>query len=262
MRKRILSLMTFLLLSGLFVEAQDVANLWKNNFILESEMIYPRVTLYDDIAIRQNPMSDSWSSHDDGSVSLSSMGAMLGTRWKFSNTTSNFSFSFGVRFRVFFNEITGKSTRNADYYYLRYYSNNDVTKFARTKLIDEGLWLLSIPVEMHYVFWKHEFFDVFTTLGFEGGYIMNRYLDITFRDQSMDIYKNEVTLLLKHPTNSLFGSAYGTMGIQIGNSRNIVFELCPVGLFFSSKYFYLSTSSQYSSVRFSIHLPISKTQQP
>jgi len=232
--------------------------------VIEGGIFLPNATLYDDIAIRQNPMGDSWTSSDNGTVSFSSAGLMLGARWKWQNSATGWGVSIGMRTKAIYNEIAGNYAQNTDYFYLRYYSS-DVdrsTKFARIKDIGEVLLILSVPIEGHYTFLHRNVFDAFITLGADIGYVFLRDMDINFRNAEMQQYESMVRKALEHKTDDFYGSTYGALGVAVGASRNLVFELCLPGFLLSKKYFELGTASYFTTVRFSLQIPIVKSQQP
>ncbi len=260
MKNKRIGLTISLLLGWALIQGQDVSPTREHHIVLETGLVLPNANLYDDIAIRQNPLSDSWSSYNDGTVTFSSVGFMLGARWKWCNTTSGLGISLGIRTKGIFNDITGNSAKNGDYFYLRYYTDdfNKITKFARIKTIDETLFILTLPVELQYTILRREFFDAFISLGTEIGYVAIRNMEFTFRDDAMKAYEGDVRNAVHHQSNDFYGATYGSFGVVVGSSRNIMFEICAPGIYFNKKYFDLGTASFFTTLKFSLQIPILK----
>lgn len=249
-----------LLTGSLLIQGQEVLPSREQDWIIETEILLPNATLYNDIAIRQNPVSST--SYDNGTVTYSVGGLMLGTRWKWQNPARGWGLSVGIRAKALYNKITGNMGRNSDFYYLRYYTDDatGVTKFARINTINESMLLLALPLEANYTVLRTELFDAFISIGTEVGYFTMREVEISFRDNTMKPYESAVRKSIDHPVNNLYGAVYGTVGAAIGQSPRLIGEICLPGFYFSKKYFMLGTAQYFTSFRLSLQIPVFKSQ--
>ncbi len=252
-----------LVLPGIGMYSQDTPNSpqtnWTSFLHLESGFIYPAGTVKENIAIRQNISSYYVNQSSDGEISTETSGFIVGLRWEYFNKKYKAGISTGLRYTGYACQISGFSSSNADFFYLRYSELNSDTKFARVKNINEINNFISIPLEVRFIPVQIKGVGLFVKAGTEISRInIKKNTNILFQDKGMDIHEDIILDNIGVSTNKLYSTLYGSLGIKLGNENqaNYTFELFMPSLFLTKNNFTLVDVDHFEGFKISIQFPL------
>jgi hypothetical protein len=232
--------------------------LWKMNFTAEAGYQYPKGSVRESIAIRQNISSYFVNQSTNGQISSGTTGAVLGLKYELFNTRFNSGLSTGLRLIRYESEISGYSSSTADFFYLRYSEEGADTKFARIKSLNEINSMITIPVELKFVLFQNYLFDLFCSGGVEASiFNIKKDASIKFQDESMKSYETQILNNISEPSRKFCSTLYASAGISIGkeNRPNLLFEVFPA-VFLTKNNFTFTEINSYSGFKFSMMIPI------
>jgi hypothetical protein len=243
--------------------SQDVSpeppNHWTRFLYLESGFMYPVGTIKESIAIRQNISSYYVDQPSNGNISSTTSGFIMGLRWEYFNNKFKTGVSTGLRYTGFRSEITGFSSSNADFFYLRYSMMNSDTKFARVKSITETNNFISIPLEFRFIPIQYKGFGLFAKVGAEvSRFNLKKGVDINFQDNTMEIHQELILNSIGVSTNKLYSTFYGSIGLKIGQEYkpNYLFEIFLPSVFNTRHNFALTNIDYFEGFKFSVQFPV------
>jgi hypothetical protein len=244
------------------IYSQETSNgptsLWKMNINAEGGFQYPKGSVRESIAIRQNISSYFVNQSTNGQITSGTTGTVLGLKYELFNTKYNAGLSTGLRLIRYESEISGYSSSTADFFYLRYSEEGADTKFARIKSLNEINSMITLPVEMRIVLFKNYLFDLFCRGGLEISiFNIKKEASIKFQDESMKSYETQILNNISEPSRKFCSSMYASAGISMGkeNRPNLLFEVFPA-VFLTKSNFTLTEISSYSGFKFSILIPV------
>ena len=234
---------------------------WVRFLQVESGFMYPGGTIKENIAIRQNISSYYVYQSSNGYVSSYTSGFMLGLRWEYFNVRLKAGISTGLRYTGYISEISGFTSSNADFFYLRYSMMNSDTKFARVKSISETNNFISIPLEIRFIPFQYKGLGLFVKAGIEfSRFNLKKGTDIIFQDTIMEINEDIILSGMGAAPNKLYSTLYGSIGLKIGkeDKPNYQFEVFLPSLFLTKNNFTLSDVEYFDGFKFSVQIPIKK----
>jgi hypothetical protein len=254
---------TFISLISLYPQdiSENPPHNWNSFLYLESGFIYPKGSLRENFPIRQNISSFYVNQTTEGEISSESSGFVVGLIWEYFNTKFKTGVSTGLRYVDYNCEITGYSSSNSDFFYLRYSMKNSDTKFARVKSIVEANNLITIPLEIRYVPIQSDIIGFFLKAGTEISLLNTRKkTTIDFQEGSMDEYQDEVLNSLGVVDKNFYSTAYASIGIKAGhkNKPNYIFEVFLPSVFLTKDNSTLMTVDYFEGFKFSIQFPVKK----
>ncbi len=252
-----------LILSGINLYSQDDSDNrsgnWTQFLHLESGFVYPAGTIKESIAIRQNISSYYVNQTSTGEISSETFGFNLGLRWEYFNLKYKSGISSGLRYTGYKSDITGFSSSNADFFYLRYSTLNSDTKFARVKNINDVSNYLSIPLEIRIVPLQYKKLGLFAKAGTEfSRFNLKKKTNIIFQDEDMNVHEDMILSYITEPTNKFYSTLYASVGLQIGNENkpNFLFEVFLPSYYLSKNNFALIDEGGFEGFRFSLQFPL------
>ncbi len=228
---------------------------------VEAGAVYPDGKIRESIAIRQNISSYFVDQVSNGRVSAETYGIVLGIQYEYFSKKFKTGLSGGVRYTGYRTAITGYSSYNSDFFYLRYSMVDSDTKFARVKEINETNNMFSLPVEMRFVPLVYKKCSFFIKAGGEFiGYDLWKDTNINFQEASMDAFEHEILDQISIKSNNYYATVYGSVGVTAGNENKTgySFEIFFPSLFLSKNNFALTNVNYYEGFRFSIQFPVIK----
>jgi hypothetical protein len=254
---------TFMPLISLYPQdtSEEPLHNWNSYFNIESGFIYPVGSLRENFPIRQNISSFYVNQTTDGEISSESSGFVVGLIWEYFNTKFKTGVSTGVRYIDYNSEITGYSSSNSDFFYLRYSMENSNTKFARVNSIAEANNLITIPLELRYVPIQSDIVGLFVKAGAELSVLnLKKKTTINFQEESMQVNQDEVLNSLGIVNEKFYSTAYASIGIKAGhkNKTNYIFEVFLPSIFLTKNNFTLVNIDYFEGFRFSIQFPVKK----
>ena len=232
---------------------------WKSRIHIEGGALYPEGQIRENIAIRQNVSSYYIYQSSRGYITSETYGPTFGLRWEFFNPDLKLGISSGLRYTGFKTEISGSTSVNADYFYLRYYSMGSETRFARMKSISETSQYLIVPLEVSYSLFEFKDFGLFAKGGAEFSLFNLRHdTDVEFQEESMDTNSGKVLESFGEPSKNFFAGAYASAGINYSSPNGLVYqaEFFFPSLFLSKDNFVLTEIDNYSGFRLSVIIPL------
>ncbi len=208
--------------------------------------------------MRQNISSYYVDQYSSGYVSSYTEAFFVSARWEQFYNKLKTGISVGLRYTGYKGEITGYSSMNADFFYLRYSMQDSDTKFARVKSIDESNSFVSIPIEIRFVPYHYKDLGFFAKVGSDFSILsFNQSTKITFQESSMSEYHDEIVSNITKETSSFYSTFYTTVGMQYGkeNRPRYVFEVLLPSFFLTTNNFTLTNLDTFSGIIFSIQIP-------
>jgi len=261
--KEFLIVLSFLALPVMTLYSQEIdakpSDNWKSYIHLESGFMYPSGTVKESIAIRQNISSYFVNQSSDGQIYSETSGFMLSASWEYFNKIYKSGISAGLRYTGFRSEISGFSSNNADFFYLRYSMLNSDTKFTRVKSITEANNFVSIPIELRVIPIQNRYFSLFAKGGAEFSMLnLNQKTHINFQNTDMNIYEDDILNNISSTTNKFYSTLYSSLGIIVGNERkvNYLFEIFLPSFFLTENNFSLVDLDHFQGFKFSLQFPL------
>lgn len=262
MKKPLLFSLLFFLATGLFAQSSpDKASaMWQHRLQLEAGFSFPSGSISENLAIRQNISSYYVYQSAQGTVycDLSSFNTAL--KWEVYNAALKLGFAAGVRYSTFTTLISGYTSSNANFFYIRYSSAGTDTKFARVKSITESSKLIGIPLEVKFVPFSSKNVQYFVKAGIEpASYRVSHLTDIEFENPDMEPLEDEVAGSFNAPLSTFCTSLYTSLGLTITgeNKPGVTFEVVLPSVFISQNNFNLAdVTRMHTGIRASFHLPV------
>lgn len=251
-----------IVMAGIDLYSQDIPEKpphnWSRFLHVESGIMYPKGTIKESIAIRQNISSYYVNQASNGQISSTIFGFILGLRWEYFNVKLKTGISTGLRYTGYICEISGFSSSNSDFFYLRYSMLNSDTKFARVKSISETNNFISIPLELRTIPIQYKGLGLFVKVGAEfSKFNLKKSTNIDFQDESMEIHQDIILNDISAATNKLYSTLYGSIGLKLGqeNKPNYIFEVFLPSFFLTRNNFTLTNVDHFEGFKFSVQFP-------
>jgi hypothetical protein len=252
-----------LIISGISLYSQEeTANPpgdWSRFIHIEGGFSYPSGTIKESIAIRQNLSSYFVNQSSNGEISSETSEFAYGIRWEFFNNKYKSGVSSGLRYTRFNTDISGYSSSNADFFYLRYSELNSDTKFARVKSLSEVNNFISIPLEIRAVPVQIKGLGLFAKAGAEFSlFNIKKSTHITFQDDGMNAQENVILDKIGLSTNKFCSTLYASVGLKLGkvNKPNYMFEIFLPSVFLTKNNFSLTNVDYFDGFKFSVQFPV------
>jgi hypothetical protein len=228
---------------------------------VESGFIFPDGSINEDIPIRQNFSHHYDSYSGGGEVTLRTYGSLFGLRLEFFNPKYKAGISTGLRYTNYSSSITGSSSLNSEFFYLRYAFTEEEAKYARVKSISESNNFLGIPLEFRYFPIQTKYFGLFLKVGFEMGFLnLNHRTEIELQEADMEPYKNQILESVIRDTDKYYATVYSSIGTKVGkpDKLNFMFEAFLPSFYLTKNNFALmdEVSRYMGGVKFSLQFPV------
>lgn len=263
--KKIAFFICLVIMPGIALHSQGLSDKKPGNWVrflqIESGFMYPNGTIKESIAIRQNISSYYVNQSSNGFISSSTSGFILGLRWEYFNIKLKTGFSTGLRYTGYSSEISGSTSRNADFFYLRYSMLNSDTKFARVKSITEINNFISIPLEIRFIPFEFKGLGLFVKAGIEfSRFNLKKETDIVFPDTAMEVNQDIILSGMSASPNKIYSTLYGSIGLKVGKEGkpNFQFEVFLPSFFLTKNNFTLTDVGNFDGFKFSVQFPIKK----
>lgn len=174
-----------------------------------------------------------------------------------------FGWSVGVRYSQMKSSITKNDDYNNDYFYLVTTETGTNTEFMKVRSIQQSSDYVGVPIEFRYFPYMPRKFRVFIKLAAEGTILLQTQKSVTFGDDAMANYENDVTKNIKDPAK-LSSLLYGGFGIKYGQKSkpSISIEFSGPAWFASYKSNGMLNPVVGGGVQVNIQIPIgSKTEE-
>lgn len=259
------ALITFILTTISFITASSQNNGnqtisdWKRYFHIEVGYIYPEGTIKESLAIRQNISYFYANQYSNGYISSTTSGLILGVRYEYYYPKFKSGISSGLRFTGLNTDISGYTSNNSDFFFLRYSTQDSDTKFARVKSLTEYNYLLSVPLEIRFTPIEYKNLSLYAKAGLEYSIIsLKNEADISFQDDNMDVNKGEILKRITDPINKNYATFYSALGLKLGKEGkpNYTFEVLFPSIFLTKNNFYLVDVDYFEGFRLSIQFPV------
>lgn len=224
---------------------------------------YPSGSVKESIPVRQNISSYYVDQLNGGQVSSDITGWTAAVKYSYFFDQSDVAFSAGLRYTGYSGEVYGYTSPGADFFYLRYSMDDSNTRFARVKEMSESHHFISIPLEARYYPFQYQRMRWFVSAGAELGlFSFLDETDISFREDFMEEYQDEILAQLAVDSESFYSTAYIGLGVEFISQKDYTFVLEAIlpSLFLSENNFSFSEVDSYSGFRFSIGFPLHKKQ--
>jgi hypothetical protein len=238
---------------------EENQNIWKHKIGVETSFMFPAGDIIENIPIRQNVNSFYTHQSSSGQVSSYSNTAFYGAKYEIFNDKFRIGISSGIRYYNHKTEISGYSSYNSDFFYLRYTMEGNETKFARIKNIYENKDFVSIPLEIKYIFFQPNQLGFFASVGTDFSLFKTvDKVNIDFFDDKMNEFEQEVIKTILRQTNDFKSTLYVSFGIRYAEKDKIGFALEFIGpyAFITNDNFTLIDFYSSSGVRFSVEIPL------
>ncbi len=230
---------------------------WQKYVHIEISGLLPNTTLKENIPIRQNVSSNSYYNHNVAKIVAQTNGLTYAAKLELYNNQLNFGFSLGVKYWLYFTTIKGRMSENAEYFYFRYASNQQESKYARLKNITENQHYLTVPVDVRYYFLNRKRLGLFVRMSADVGFNVHHKLDVTFFNPEMNLNKTEVLSIIQQTLDKVYYSASASLGFRYYYiekiSLNVEFNI--LSKYLGGNYFILTDAERYSAIKASVQIP-------
>ena len=261
--RNLLITISLIFLSGIKLFSQDITDKpphnWAKFVHIETGWVYPNGTIKESIAVRQNISSYYVNQYSTGYVSATTTGFTMGARLEYFYTKFKVGISTGLKYTSYNSEISGYTSSNADFFYLRYSILNSDTKFARVKALTEENKFISIPLEFRYIPFKYKGVSLFVKGGVEFSiFNLKKNTDIKFQDNAMEVNQDLILSNISEPSNKFQSNLYGTIGLSFGQEDkvNYMFEVFLPSPFLTKNNFTLTEVDAFDGFKLSVKVPI------
>lgn len=259
------SLITFILATIPFITAStqsdgnQATNEWKKSIHFEAGYIYPQGTIKESVAIRQNISYYYVNQYSNGYISSTTSGLLLGVRYEYYLPKLKSGISSGLRFTGLNTEISGYTSNNSNFFFLRYSIQDSDTKFARVKSLTENNYLLSIPLEIRFTPFQYKNLSLYAKAGLEYSMIsLKNEANIYFQDENMEVNKDAILERITDPINKNYSTFYSAVGLKLGQEGKINYNLEVLfpSFFLTKNNFYLVDVEYFEGFKLSIQFPV------
>lgn len=234
---------------------------WKKYLHVEAGLIYPEGSIKESVAIRQNISYFFANQFSSGHVSSTSYGILAGARYEYYYPRFKSGLSAGLRFTGFNTEISGYTSSNSEFFYLRYSIEDNNTKFARIKLMEESNYYLTVPIEVKVVPLTYRNLSLYAKAGVEFSLLrFGSGADITFQDEIMDQNKESVLTSITGESNKFYSTFNSAIGVIVGHDEGpkLLFEVFLPSLFLTENNYKFIDTEYYSGMKLSLAFPINR----
>jgi hypothetical protein len=259
------TLITFILVTIPFItastqsEGNQATNGRKRYFHIEAGYIYPEGTIKESVAIRQNISYYYVNQYSNGYISSTTSGLLLGVRYEYYLPKLKSGISSGLRFTGLNTDISGYTSNNSNFFFLRYSMQDSDTKFARVKSLTENNYLLSIPLEIRFTPFQYKNLSLYAKAGLEYSMIsLKNEVNISFQDDDMEVNKDAILENITYPINKNYSTFYSAIGLKLGQEgkTNYTLEVLFPSFFLTKNNFYLVDVAYFEGFRLSIQFPV------
>jgi hypothetical protein len=232
---------------------------WEKFIHVEAGFLYPEGSIKESIPIRQNLSYYYVDQYSDGYVSSETYGFVFGLRYEYYLPKLKSGISAGLRYYGLQTEISGYSSASSEFFFLRYSIDDSDTRFARVSSLAESNYLITVPLEVRVVPFQYKNLAFFAKAGIEYSIIsLRQKTDITFRDDNMNAYKDEVLGNISGSANKNFSTFYSSVGFKLGKEGrpNYMFEVLLPSFFLTGNNFSLIDADYFSGFRLSVQFQV------
>lgn len=262
MKKSLLPLF-LLLAAGLNLHSQDASiestQKWLKYLHIETGFMYPAGSIKESIAIRQNLSSYFVNQYSEGEINSATTGINFGLKYEYFYPRFKAGLATGIRYTGYTTDISGYSSGNAEFFYLRYSTLGSDTKFARVKSLSERHNLITIPIEVRLVPLQIKDIGFYVKAGAEFTILdVQKDTHIDFQDAAMNASEDDILNQINNLDNTYYSTLYGSVGMQVAikNKTCLSFEVFLPSFVLTDNIFDLTDVSHLEGFKFSVLLPL------
>lgn len=232
---------------------------WQQYVHVEMNAILPNANLKENIPIRQNVSSYTYYNHNDARIVAQTNGLSYAAKLELYNNQLNLGILAGIKYWLYFTTIKGRMSENAEYFYFRYASDLQESKFARLKNITETQQYLTVPVDVRYYFFNRKRLGIFVRMAADVGFNVRHKLDVTFFNPEMSPHKAEVLNIVQQTFDKVYYSGSTSLGFRYYyiDKVSLNVELNVLSTYLGGNYFILTNAERYSAIKVSVQIPLS-----
>ncbi len=266
MKYSVFSLLYFFIIITLNnVKSQEITkseeSQWLQLIRIEFNGLLPNTSLKESIPIRQTVSNYSLYNNynESGKITSNTFGQAYAIITEFYNKTHKFGISSGIKYLYYNSDIKGEISNIAEYFYFRYFSGEQETKFARVRNLSENNHYIVIPIDAHIYLLNRKRYGIFTKLGSDLGLNINNKLNVIFFNPEMNPSKNEVLSVLDKTQQKFYATINASIGLRYYYIDKICFnfEIYLLSTLIGTDYFVLSEIKRFSGIRTSVQFPLS-----
>jgi len=262
MKKLILSL-SILLAAGVQMYSQEEysepSQKWLKYIHIETGFMYPAGNIKENIAIRQNLSSYFVNQYSEGEIMSETSGINFGVKYEYFSPRFKTGIATGLRYTGYLTDISGYSSGNAEFFYLRYSTLGSDTKFARVKSLSERHNFVTIPIELRMVPVKIKDIGFFVKAGAEFTLLnFKNDTNIEFQDPAMNASEDNILFQISDQENTYYSTLYGSVGMEyaLKSKTSLTFEVFLPSFVLSDNIFDLTDVSHIEGFKFSVLIPL------
>lgn len=254
MRSKKIFLLLLFIVNVCFLFAQD-SNPFSVNLEFGSNTV--NSTLSDNWPVRQDVGSYYYDGYNSNYVYIDNTVVFFGVKPEYSFFKNKMSVSSGLRFTNLFADLSKANADQGGYFFLRYNSENTNTEYARVKNINETSNYLGLPFELKISPFSIRNISFYFKVGTEFSFKLNTNTSIDFKDNAMDIYKQDIIGDLDIRSNTYYSVLYNSVGVNIDTLKKLKLniELLLPSFFLTSNNSTLVNMDEFSGIQFSVNLP-------
>jgi hypothetical protein len=126
------------------------------------------------------------------------------------------AFATGIRYTYLESHL--EKNQSPQYFYLLFRQTGTTTEYLTVRNIEQRTHYIGIPIEVRYSPFSGHLFNLFCTAGSDVNLRISSSNDVTFHDETMDVYESDVSDIVGRP-DAIFMSAYAKVGVMIGKEN-------------------------------------------
>ncbi len=236
----------------------ESSQVWQKFVHIEMNGMLPNATMKENIPIRQNVSSYTYYNHNDAKIVAQTNGLAYAAKLELYNDQLNLGLSAGIKYCSYYTTIKGRMSENAEYFYFRYVSDQQESKFARLKNITEKQQYLTVPVDFRYYYLNRKRLGLFARLSGDVGFNVYHKLDVTFFNPEMNPNKPEVLSIIDQTFDKVYYSGFASLGFRYYylNKVSLNVEINVLSTYFGGNYFILTDAGRCSALKASVQIPL------
>jgi len=188
--------------------------------------------------------------------------SFIGIRPEISFLQNKIAVSSGLRYTRINSSLSNGSTSDGAFFYLRGNGNTTNIDYYKVRKINEDNDYIGIPLDIKFLPFLNEYFDLYFKLGAEINFRFNTSTDIDFLNPDMEQFQQELIANVKFTPNHFYSSLYGAIGIRLGKKDRVKYnlELILPTYILTANNSSLLTPRYYTGFNFTVQLPGKKSK--
>lgn len=234
---------------------------WLKLIHIEAHTLFPSSVLKENIPIRQTVSNyNQYDNYDynNSKITLSTLSQAYAVKAEFYNKAYKIGISTGIKYCLYQSNVEGNVAPKANYFFFRYSSEGQETKFARVSQLLEKNHYIVIPIDARIFVLNRKKFGFFARIGTDIGYNLYNKLNVVFYNPDMSASKNDVLNVIDKTQEKFYATINTSLGIRYNYFEKVSFnfEVYLPSKYLGNDYFILSDLKRFFGFKASVQVPL------